>query len=245
MTVTVPGPRMTPHALAGAHAQLADLRARTRFLSSTPAPILTSSPPIRNPQAHETAILDALTDDEVDTICGLPTLDEALAEVFRRLCGLPLRITTRDAKHLATVELPDERYAQTTFTDYDRNFWVTTAQTPDPYDEKTPKDASVLRQRRVQLERRLCQFTASRATLMATMTLAGSDWVIGPMDDVAVTLDLHRRAALCIWWEARLREGFTPDTAWALLGLGVPIMTLRVLACDGSDCPTFTNGPST
>lgn len=159
-------------------------------------------------------------------VCEHETLSEAIVDVLRRVYEAPAYCVNEGRSFKAGVYVGEDQMASHTWVDTATLLaggrWSTAT-----YDRGS--DHSPGWTRELQVSARLQLFNQSEETLTKTLGYPCAD---------TRTWRLLTRLTTRLWWEARLAEGYPPETACMMLGLLVPIETWQHL-----DFATESNDP--
>lgn len=165
--------------------------------------------------------LDRLPMAEADALLEHDSLDQALVVAVHRLTCAPVYLSRRNDSRIIALPTKNGGIAYQVLTGRPAaDYWTgIDTQTREPIDDEhgTGREAT-LRRRRMTLPFDLNSFSTAPSSVDVI--------VREPYVASSIPSWLWTAATLRIWWDARLREGCTPEVARMLLGLTVDPATL-------------------
>lgn len=158
--------------------------------------------------------LPQFTWEEMDVFCAYESLAAALAQVLPHFVNTRFQHFSSARHHLfayRTVEMDDDQFGVVSYTDAHEEVWTA--------------NVSVIHRR---LNRaRTIRDVLSTATEQRSARCSITTALVHPCQPGASGARLQ--AAVALWWQARLGEGHDPQSARTMLGLTLPLITLRML----------------
>lgn len=167
--------------------------------------------------------LDELSAEDERAVCDQPSMVASIVDAVERLTGLRTHVVDHGRETTVAFALPDRDWASFEFSN-PTDVW---------FDESTTEAGRpvgrTLGHRSATVGAQLLRFQRSFTTVEDFIALPHLSWV--------KVLDL--RHVLPMWWEARLDEGQTPESARMLLGLTLAPNTWPHLLWDALGRPSL------